>query len=59
MSPRLLNLLWCVACVLVALASAAWSAFTPWGFAPEPEQVEQPICKTEQQRGCTPLRNLT
>lgn len=59
MSATTRNLLWALACVLVALASAVWSAFNPWGWAPEPEQVETPICQTEQQRGCTPLRNMT
>lgn len=33
MSASLRNLLWMLACVLVAIASAVWSAFYPLGFA--------------------------
>lgn len=58
MSAGLRNFLWMLACVLVAIASAVWSAFYPWGWMP-PETTQQPICTTEQQRECTPLRNLT
>lgn len=58
MTPAIRNLLLMLACVLVSVASAAWSAFYPWGWMP-PSQVEQPICNDNPQPGCVPLHRLT
>lgn len=60
MSHAIRNLMWMLACVLVAIASAVWSAFYPLGFAPSygPMQPAQPEPATRAVVDCEALETM-